>query len=166
MNFIVFVIRRLVWLMATLLGVSVLMFTLSQLVPADPARLALGLEATEEDVARMREIMGLDRPVHTQFFTYVMGLTRGDLGMSIRNQRPVMQDIKTYLPATIELTIVTIVMYVSLGVFLGIVAALNHGKVLDGALRLLSTIGVGMPSFWLALVLQAFLRHSKGSTRA
>ena len=161
-SMVVFILRRLVWLMVTLFFVAALMFGLSRMVPADPARLAMGEQATEDDIARMRELMGLDRPVHVQFFSYIGGLTRGDLGTSIRNQRPVLQDIRIYLPATLELALLATVMFVGLGIPLGVLAALNRGKPIDSFVRITSIVGVGMPSFWLALVLQVVMFKELG----
>lgn len=162
MKILVYIIRRAAWLILTLLGVSAIMFVLGHLVPADPARLAAGLEATEAEVSRMRELMGLDKPLLTQFGLYIGDLAQGQLGVSIRNNRPVLLDIRTYLPATIELAVVTIILYTVLGIPLGIVAAFHKGKPIDHTLRILSTLGVGMPSFWLALVLQLLLFSKLG----
>lgn len=97
------VVRRLFFLIFVLLGLSIITFTLSHVVPGDPARLMAGPRASKATVAKIREKYGLDDPVPTQYVNYVKGVLRGDLGDSFTSRRPVKEDLKKYLPATLEL---------------------------------------------------------------
>src|SRR5215471_20982230 len=99
-----FILRRLAFLVLVLAGMSVITFALTHVVPGDPARLLAGQHATREQVEAVAKLYGLDRPVLEQYWVYVGGLFRGDLGMSLTTRRPVADDLQQYLPATIELT--------------------------------------------------------------
>jgi peptide/nickel transport system permease protein len=157
-----YIARRLIWTLFVIVGITLFTFTISHLIPADPARLAAGIDATEDQVAIMREMMGLNRPIPEQYGRYLVGLARGDLGISIRNRRSVAQDIRTFFPATLELTALTMLVYVLLGVPLGVLAALRRGRPTDFLLRFGAVAGDGMPSFWLALVLQLLFFRELG----
>src|SRR5512141_8482 len=100
-----FVLRRLIGLVAVMLGVSVITFALSHVVPGDPAVAALGDHATDAQIAAFRAAYGLDQPLSTQYLIYLRDLTQGDLGLSIRTRRPVSEDLRNFFPATIELSL-------------------------------------------------------------
>src|SRR5712692_5528787 len=100
MNFLTFLIRRLIGIIAVMLGVSLITFTISHLVPADPVAAALGDRAREDQVAAFRAEYGLNKPVVEQYFIYMNGLLHGNLGKSIRTRRPVADDLKDFFPAT------------------------------------------------------------------
>ena len=148
-----FVVRRMGGLIFVLFGVSVLTFFLAQIVPADPAATALGSNAREEQIEAYRKQMGLDQPAVIQYANYMSRLARGDLGQSIRTRRPVIDDLRDYLPATIELALAAMMVTIAVGVPLGILAALNRNTWIDGGARSLSLIGGAMPVFYVGLVL-------------
>ncbi|MDP3046040.1 MAG: ABC transporter permease, partial [Chloroflexota bacterium] len=133
---------------------SLLTFTITRLIPSDPARAAAGMDADQATLEAVRQELGLDQPLPEQYFRYVTGVLRGDLGNSSMNRQPVMNDIKQFLPASIELAVVSILMCVPLGVVLGIITALKAGGVTDAVTRIFAVFGVSMPVFWLALLFQ------------
>ncbi len=141
-------------LIFTLLAMAVITFFLTRVVPADPARLAAGIEARPEQIAAMRQELGLDRPLSEQFWSYMEGLARGDLGRSLRTRRPVLDDLKLYFPATLELALVTIVLIVVVSIPLGVISAINARGWSDYLIRFSVVTGMGIPPFALGLVLQ------------
>jgi peptide/nickel transport system permease protein len=147
-------LRRLAFLPLVLFGMSVITFFLTHVVPGDPARLLAGAHASKASIAALRHQYGLDRPLPTQYVTYVGDLLHGDLGMSITTRRPVLDDLREFFPATAELTIAAMVIVVVVGLGLGLLAGLRHGRAGDHAIRLLSIAGVSVPVFWLGIVLQ------------
>ncbi|UCI28666.1 ABC transporter permease [Mesorhizobium sp. B2-8-5] len=151
---IAFLFKRLVWGLVVLIAVAVITFFLSRVVPADPAAFLAGQNASEETVQRIRVEHGLDRPLPEQFATYMIGLAKGDLGESIRTRRSVSTDLKQYLPTTLELLIVSFVLYSAISFSLAVLAARRPGGAVDGAIRLITMIGTGIPVFWLGMTLQ------------
>ena len=150
-------VRRAFSLIFVLLGMSVMTFAISHVVPADPAAAAAGLNAGPEQIEALRREMGLDQPLPVQYFRYMSGVLRGDLGTSILNRRPVIEDLKTYVPASLELALFSLLLYVPLGILLGVTSARAAGGVSDALTRLLAIVGVSMPVFWVALLLQLLL---------
>jgi ABC-type dipeptide/oligopeptide/nickel transport system permease component len=148
-----YLIRRLLALGFVIIGITLLTFVISHLVPADPAVAAAGPNATVEQVAAIRAELRLDRPLYVQYIDYLTGLARGDLGRSTQTRRPVLDDLKLFFPATAELALVTMALYTVIGIPLGAVAALRGGAV-DRLTNATVTAGVAIPAFWLALVLQ------------
>ena len=122
-----FLIRRLALLLLVLLGLSALTFGLSHLVPTDPARAALGFDAAPDMVQQYRREMGLDRPLPVQYALYLRNLVRGDLGVSIMTRRSVVEDLAKFLPPTVELTLVSLLLSVTVGGALGVLAAVRRG---------------------------------------
>jgi len=149
-----FILRRLLLMVVVLLGIGVMTFTLTHVVPGNPARLLAGQHATESEVQAVARLYGLDQPVTTQFGIYMIGLLHGDLGMSLTNRRPVMDDLAQFLPASIELTLAAILLVLVIGLPVGLMAGVRRGKPSDHALRFLSVGGVSMPIFWLGIILQ------------
>lgn len=147
-----FIFRRLVGLLLVMLGVSVFTFTLAQLVPVDPAAVALGQNAREDQIAAYRTELGLDRPVTEQYFIYLKRLLQGDLGNSIRTRRAVADDLFDFLPATIELSLAALLVSLLLGIPLGIVASINRNGLLDVVGRLFALVGGSLPIFYLGLL--------------
>src|SRR3989441_8658702 len=135
-----------------LFGLSILIFVVSRVIPGDPVRLALGLEATGEQVEQLRRQMGLDRPLVAQYFAYFAGAVRGDFGYSLRTHRNVAQDLLDFFPATLELTSVAMLISVVVGVPLGILAAVRKDQCPDHVSRIVALIGVALPRFWLAIL--------------
>lgn len=151
------VIRRLFFLVFVMIALSGVTFTLMHLVPSDPARNIAGPRASPAAVQLIREEYGLDKPVLERYVTYVKGIVRLDLGDSLSSRRPVTDDLKRYLPATIELAFTAFMFALLVGVPLGIVSAVKKNSAIDAFGRVISVIGLSMPSFWLAIVLQFFL---------
>lgn len=149
-----FILKRLLFLVFVLLGISVITFALTHLVPGDPARLMAGQHATGDQVKEIARRYGLDKPVPTQFFIYVKGLLNGDLGMSLTNRRPVLDDLRQFLPATIELTSAATILVVLIGLPIGLFTGARQGRALDHVMRFVTVSAVSMPIFWLGILLQ------------
>jgi peptide/nickel transport system permease protein len=157
-----FILRRLLGLCFVFLGVSVLTFAIAQLVPVDPAAAALGGQAREAQIQAYRQQLGLDKPVWEQYGRYMSRLAQGDFGKSIRTRRPVADDLRDFFPATLELSLAALIVSISLGVPLGIAAALKRSQWGDVLARLAALIGGSMPIFYVgALALNFFYRHLK-----
>lgn len=135
-----------------LLGLSVLIFVIGRVVPGDPARLALGPRTPEEVVQNLREEMNLDKPIHQQYVLWLKGVTRGDLGNSLITRRPVMTDLKEFLPATMEVAIISALLMIFAGIFLGILSTKYNNTAVDGIIRVFSYLGVASPAFVWATV--------------
>ncbi|SFL77003.1 peptide/nickel transport system permease protein [Paenibacillus sp. 1_12] len=148
-----YIIKRVLQMIPTLIGVSILVFILIHAVPGDPARLVAGNDATEEDVALVRDRLGLNEPLYAQYGTYLVNLAKGDLGTSLRSNRPVMTEILTRFPTTIMLTLMAIVIMIIVGLFAGIFSATKPNSLRDNATMMFSLFGISMPVFWLGLML-------------
>jgi peptide/nickel transport system permease protein len=153
-EFALFLIRRMLWSLLVLAGLSVVIFVIARGMPGDPARMALGPRASQEQVEDLREKLGLDRPLIEQYGLFVSGLARGDLGKSLLTERPVNDDIRNTFAATFELVLVTITFAFVLGVPLGVAAARWKDRWPDNFVRLLAIFSAVTPSFFLALLLQ------------
>jgi peptide/nickel transport system permease protein len=149
-----YLLRRLGLGVLVIIGVLMVTFVVSQIIPGDPARLYTGPRASREQVEKVREELGLNDPVPVQFVGYVTRILRGDFGFSVRSKRPILEDIKLRLPATMELVIVALFLSMIVGVPAGVLGAAKRGKVFDQASRLAGIGGVSIPHFWLALLLQ------------
>ena len=149
----VFIIRRLLQMIPVLLGVTFVVFLIMQMVPGDAAMLVAGEGASDEQVEAIREDLGLNRPLIIQYIDYVGSVLQGDLGTSIRTDRPVLDEIMVRLPITIELAFWSIVITIVLGVFAGVIAATKQNSFSDVGLMMVSLIGVSLPNFWLGLML-------------
>lgn len=146
-------LRRLVALIPTLFGVSIAVFLLLHLVPGDPARMVAGLDATEADIALIRQDLGLDKSLPEQYITWLGNLFRGDMGKSTRTRNPVTYEIGLRLPATWQLTAVSITIAVIIGLVTGITAATRRNSALDYGSMVAALLGICTPSFWLGLML-------------
>ncbi len=155
-GFIEFLLRRILGFAVILLVLSLMIFALARVVPGDPARMAMGPSASAEQVEAMREQMGLNDPLPTQYFRFLSGAVRGDFGVSLISGRPVTEQILRLLPATLELVLVTLLLMMVLGVPLGVLAARYRNGWVDTLLRLVSMVGVTMPAFLVAILLQLF----------
>jgi peptide/nickel transport system permease protein len=146
--------KRLFLLIFTLLGLSVVIFVVSHIAPGDPARLAAGPFATAEMVEHLKEKLGLDKPLLEQYGIFLTQLLKGDLGQSIRTRRSVREDLARFFPATLELVLVSLSFAVLTGILLGVLSAVHQNRWIDHLSRLVSISGLGLPAFWLALMLQ------------
>lgn len=149
-----FLARRTLFFGFVVLGAVAVIFLMAHLVPADPARTALGPEASNEQVEQYRREMGLDKPLVVQFGRYLGRLVQGDLGVSILTRNPVREDLSKAVPATVELVAPSIILSVIIGVVLGVASAVRRGRGLDHVSRILSILGMSLPVFWFGLVLQ------------
>jgi peptide/nickel transport system permease protein len=153
MGFASYVVRRLALVVPTLFGVSLISFFLTYLLPGNPALVKAGPLATPQYVAEVEHEMGLDRPLPVQYWRYISGLLRGDLGESASTGRPVLGDFMQRLPATLELTLAALFIAVIIGVPLGVLSAVHRDSAIDHFARVLGVAGVAMPSFWTGLLL-------------
>jgi len=162
MKFIYFFIRRLLYSILVLVGLSVLIFIIARILPGDPARLALGPFASQEMVARLRHQMGMDQPLHLQYVAYVRGIFHGDLGLSFQTRRSVSLDIAHYLPATFELVLVAIIWVLIIGVPFGVLAGRYKDSWLDNISRVVAFVGVAVPPFVVGLIGQLIFSYGLG----
>lgn len=149
-----FLARRLGGSVLVLLGLSVVTFVLARVIPSNPAALYIGPRARPDDIARVTHQLGLDQPLPIQYLTYLRAVLSGDLGTSIGTKRPVLDEIVGRLPATLELIVVAMLIAIPVGIILGVLSARWQGRAPDLVVRIVSIMGVSMPAFWLALLLQ------------
>lgn len=149
-----FILRRLLLMIVVLAGMSVITFCLTHVVPGNPARLLAGQHASEDEVHAVAVLYGLDRPIPMQFWVYITDLLHGDFGMSLTDRRPVLDDLRQFLPASIELTMAAVLIVVLIGLPVGLMAGVRRGKPSDHLLQFLSVGGVSMPIFWFGIILQ------------
>ncbi|MCD6487758.1 MAG: ABC transporter permease [Desulfurococcales archaeon] len=150
-----YIIRRLATFIPTILGILLLVFIISHAIPANPARLwAGGEKAKPEVVEAIKKKYHLDKPYHIQFMLYLNDLIHGDWGQSPMTKRPVLEDLADYFPATFELALVSGILIMLIGIPLGLVSAFKRNTWIDHVVRILALVGVSMPVFWLAIILQ------------
>ncbi len=147
-----YIIRRILILIPTLLGVSVIVFLMLRITPGDPAELLLGERATEEALHEIREHLGLNEPLHVQYGLFLKRLMKGDLGETIWSRQKVWIEVKERFPATIELSVVALFISCFFGIIFGIISATKQYSIFDYLSMLGALIGVSMPIFWLGLV--------------
>ena len=164
MRILVLALRRIAWMPPTLLGLIAIVFTISRIIPADPARVIAGENASAAQVEALRQKFGLDLPLTQQFLRYLRDIVNGDLGISLYSQRPVVEDLLGRLAATFELAIAAMCVAILIGVPLGVVSALHRNKWLDQIIRLATMAGLAMAAFWLAILLQLFFSMTLGVT--
>lgn len=151
-----FIVRRLFSTFFVLFGVSLLVFTMIHLIPGDPALMVAGVEATEEQVEKIRQSLGLDRPFHVQYLDYVTNALKGDMGRSIHSRQQVVELIRGAFPATFELTTASIIVAGIFGIIIGVVSAVRQYSIFDYISMLGALTGISMPIFWIALLLMWF----------
>ncbi|MBZ9938174.1 ABC transporter permease [Mesorhizobium sp. BR1-1-16] len=152
-------LRRIGAALIVMIGISMLIFAIARVMPGDPARIALGPNATAEQVAALRFERHLDASLPVQYFEFLKALSRGDLGRSLYTNRPVTTDIAQFLPATLELVVVSAIIMVLIGLPLGIMSAHFRGRVPDHLGRLIALIGVCTPAFVWGVILQLFFGY-------
>jgi peptide/nickel transport system permease protein len=148
-----YIIRRLILAVVVIISVSIITFVVSRVIPSDPARQWVGPRATKEQIAAATETLGLDLPLHQQYFRYIEFLLKGDLGESIRTHNPILFDLRAFLPATMELVFFAMLLAVVIGIPVGVLAGSKRNSWFDHAARFFSIAGTSMPSFWLGLLL-------------
>jgi ABC-type dipeptide/oligopeptide/nickel transport system permease component len=157
-----FLLRRLLLTIPVLVGVATLVFSLIHLIPGDPVQVMLGDSAAPEDVAALRQRMGLDRPLLAQYGSFMKGIATGDLGTSLRTNEKVAAAIAERMPATFELALAAMFVAVLVAIPLGIIAAVRAGTGVDHLSTTVSLIGISMPTFWLGPLLAIVFSVSLG----
>jgi len=150
--FLAYFLRRLSLLVPTLAGVTLITFTLTYVLPGNPAVVKAGPLVSPEVVKELETQMGLDQPPWVQYGRYVGGILRGDLGESASTGRPVLEDFKQRLPATLELTLASLLIALVLGIPLGVQSAVHRDTAIDHIGRIVGVAGVAMPTFWTGLL--------------
>jgi peptide/nickel transport system permease protein len=145
--------RRIALMIFVLWGIITITFIVARVIPADPIGSILGPQAPPELVEKLRKEWGLDKPLYQQYFDYIINVLHGDFGKSIKTNRPVLEDLKQFFPATIELATFSLIIAVLIGVPLGILSALKKDSTIDYLSRMFALTGVSTPVFWLGLVL-------------
>jgi len=151
-----YIFRRLLVALPILFGVSLFTFGLVRWIPGDPILIMLGTDAMGADVEGIRRLYGLDRPWPVQYAEWLANVLRGDLGLSIRTRMPVGQSILQRLPVTIELTALSLLLGLLIGVPAAVLAATYRGKTADALVGVVSLLGISVPGFWLAILLMLF----------
>jgi peptide/nickel transport system permease protein len=151
MRSITFIARRLLHSILVLLGLSILIFVIARVMPGNPARMAVGPRAPQEVIDRMSERMHLHEPIHIQYYYWLRDALQGDLGTSLVTRRPVVEDLRDFFPATLELTLFAGVIMGVGGILLGTISAQHKDSWIDNALRVVSYLGVVTPSFVFAI---------------
>jgi len=155
-----FLLRRLGSSIFVLGGVSIITFALARLIPADVAAIYIGPRARPEQIERVREELGLNEDLATQYLVYMRDMLGGDWGTSIATKRPVLDEILLRLPATLELIVAAMLIALPVGLVLGMLSARWQGKPIDVGVRIVSIIGVSLPAFFLGLLLQILFFRS------
>lgn len=148
-----FITKRLMQTVPVIIGVTIVVFIIMQLVPGDPAVLLAGEGATEATIEALRVQLGLHQPLYIQYFEYIGSLLQGDMGVSLKNNQPVLQEIMTRLPITLELAIFSTLITIVLGMVAGIISAVRPYSLLDTAVMVVALLGISLPSFWFGLML-------------
>jgi peptide/nickel transport system permease protein len=148
-----YILKRSLSLLPVLLGITLLVFLFLHLIPGDPAVVRLGERATPEQIAALKTQLGLDRPLPLQYFTFLNNLLHFNLGTSIFSGVPIIQELRTRCPATFELSISAMLIALSVGIPVGVLAAVNRNRWLDNFAIVGALLGVSMPVYWLGLLL-------------
>ena len=158
----IYILRRLLQMIPVMIGVTLVVFLIMQLVPGDPARMLAGEGASPEQIEAIRNSLGLNRPLWVQYFSYLGNVLQGDFGKSIVTSSPVLEEILIRLPTTIELALASIFVAITLGLLAGIVSATKQNTVADMSIMVVALIGVSMPSFWMGLMLMYYFSVELG----
>ncbi|TMQ01088.1 MAG: ABC transporter permease [Thaumarchaeota archaeon] len=154
-----FAIKRLAYSGVSLVGLSILIFVIARVLPGDPARLALGPRAPQSVVDALRIQLHLNDPVYTQYFYWLRGIFSGDWGIALFTQRNVLTDVSDFLPATVELILFAAIIDLVIAVPLGLAAGRRANSLVDNGVRIISYVGIAVPSFVVAILLQLFLGY-------
>ena len=148
-----YIVRRLLYAIPTLIGVSIVIFLMVRLIPGDPARLIAGLQATSEEVERLRVELGLDRPLYEQYLRFGRDIFSGDLGISAATQTSVALEIGSRFGATFSLAVTGTIIATTVGLIAGIISATSYNSLTDYAVMAIALFGVSVPVFWLGIML-------------
>lgn len=151
-----YIVKRVLMVIPVMIGVSVIVFSLMRVFSPDPAPIVLGQHATQEAMDAWRESQGLEGPVVTQYLDYIRGALKGDLGVSYYTNTPVAKEIGVRFPATVELAVAAILFASTIGVLLGVIAAVKKNSIFDAAGTVFALIGVSIPIFWLGIMFIMF----------
>lgn len=162
MNIRYYLLRRIILIIPTLIGLSLLTFALARIVPGDPVGHAAGPNATKKIKDEMRREFGFDQPVPLQYINIMAGLFRGDWGKSLYTRRDVLSDLQAFFPATLELTAVAVIIATLLGIPAGVISAMYRNRLPDHVARVLSLFFVSFPAFWLAMIFQIWFGRDLG----
>lgn len=147
-----YIIKRVLQLIPTLIGVTIFSFVLVAAIPGDAARIIAGEEASNAEVEIIREQLGTDKPILGQYKDYVFNLIKGDLGESVRSKRPVWDEFMLRFPSTIKLTIMSLVIMIVVGIFAGIFSATKPNSFRDNSTMMVALFGISMPVFWMGIM--------------
>lgn len=153
------IVKRTIYSLLVLIGLSIIIFTMARMMPGDPVRMALGARAPEWVVQKMKEASHLDKPIYIQYYFWIKNTLRGDLGVSWLTRRPVIEDIKIFFPASLELVLYTAIFMGILGITLGTLAGWYTDTWVDNIVRVIAYIGVVTPSFALAIFLMLLFSY-------
>ncbi|MCE5204307.1 MAG: ABC transporter permease [Actinomycetia bacterium] len=151
-----YVVKRVLMVIPVMIGVSIIVFALMRVFSPDPAPIVLGQHATQESMEAWREANGLDEPIAQQYFSYLAGALKGDLGVSYYTKTPVAKEIGARFPATIELAVAAIIFATIFGILLGVIAAVKKNTIFDALGSFIALIGVSVPIFWLGILFIMF----------
>ena len=159
-----YVLRRLGFLVVLIIGVSLMVFIISHMVPSDPVVVNLSKRNLNNPkmVAAFKEKWGLDKPLHIQYLIYLKKLCQLDMGVSIKTKRPVIEDLKRYLPATAEMASLGLMFAVFFGMIFGVISAVRRNSITDQVVRALSVSGIAIPNFWISLVVLYIFYYKLG----
>ncbi len=164
MRVLVLIVNRLLWFVPTLLGLLIITFTITHIIPSDPIAFIAGDNASAEQIAQLKEKFGIDKPIPVQLWNYIVGVAQGDFGKSLYTQRPIADDLVSRLPATLELTLVAVLLAAIIGIPLGVLAAVNRNSWIDHILRIFTVSGLAIAAFWLAILFQLLFAMEWGLT--
>ncbi len=157
-----YILKRLIQAIPVLFIVTIIVFSLLHFLPGCPAANILGEEATGEQIQRLREAMGLNRPIHIQYLEWVGGILQGDFGTSLRDGREVFPTLMRRLPATVQLVIASLFISTIIGIPVGVISAIRQNSLLDSFTRIFALLGVSIPNFWLGLMLILLFSYQLG----
>ncbi len=149
-----YILKRILLSLIVIFGVVTITFIIARVLPSDPASKWAGTRATPEQIEQARQELGLDDPLIVQYGHYISDLLHGDLGKSLTNKRPVIKELKQYIPATLELVLLAFILAVIIGIPLGIYSAKKKDRLFDHVSRVFSIGAISLPTFWVALFLQ------------
>ncbi len=154
---IMFLIRKILWATATLAVASVLVFATLEIIPGDPAQVMLGINATDEAIAALRQDLGLNKPVLERYFSWIFGMLQGDFGNSYTYSVPVNELVADRITISLPLALLSLLLSTVIAIPLGLYSASRRGSLADTSIMALSQVGIAIPNFWLALLLVYFL---------